>query len=85
MKIVTEKEATSAFRRLADTACDNHEPVCIAREDGKPVVLISLEDYELADETEHLLRSPANAYRLLKSINDLRSGIPATERSLVEP
>ncbi len=35
--------------------------------------MMSLEDYESLEETAHLLRSPANAQRLLKSIQDLES------------
>ncbi|MCX6876495.1 MAG: type II toxin-antitoxin system Phd/YefM family antitoxin [Verrucomicrobia bacterium] len=85
MRIVTEKEAVATLPSLADAACESHEPVFIARDGAETVVLISLSDYECRDETEYLLRSPTNAARLLKSISNLRAGIPATERNLIEP
>jgi antitoxin YefM len=35
---------------------------------------MSLDDYEELEETAHLLRSPANARRLLEAIQSLESG-----------
>ncbi|WP_281288254.1 type II toxin-antitoxin system Phd/YefM family antitoxin [Haloactinospora alba] len=37
-------------------------------------VLVSCEDYEALEETAHLLRSPANAQRLLESLAQARRG-----------
>jgi len=37
-------------------------------------VLMSLDDYQELEETSHLLRSPANARRLLAAIQQLESG-----------
>jgi len=85
MKIVTEQEASATLSSLADMACESHEPVFIARNGGGPVVLVSLEDYESRNDTEYLLSSTVNAERLLKSLNDVRAGIPAIERELIEP
>ena len=85
MKIVTEQDALATLSSLAAMACESHEPVFIARDGGEPVVLVSLSDYQCGDETEYLLSSPANATRLFKSLNDLRGGIPVTERELIEP
>jgi antitoxin YefM len=36
--------------------------------------MLSLDDYESLQETAYLLRSPANAKRLLASIESLNSG-----------
>jgi antitoxin YefM len=36
--------------------------------------MLSLEDYESLQETAYLLRSPANARRLLGSIDNLNKG-----------
>jgi len=38
------------------------------------VVLLSLEEYEQLEETAHLLRSPANARRLMSAVEDLARG-----------
>ena len=62
----------------------DHEPVVITRDKGKPsAVLMSLEDYASFEETRYLLRSPANAERLLASIAALEDG-KGRERDLAE-
>ena len=51
---------------------EDHQPVVITRDSGKPsAVLMSLEDFESYEATMHLLRSPNNAARLMKSIAQL--------------
>lgn len=40
----------------------------------EPVVIVSLEDYESLRETAYLMRSPANARRLLDAMERLESG-----------
>ena len=62
----------------------DHEPMVITRDKGKPsAVLMSLEDYASFEETRYLLRSPANAERLLASIAALEDG-KGRERDLAE-
>ena len=46
-------------------------------------VLMSLEDFASYEETRHLLRSPANAEQLLKSIAELEKG-KEEDKTLVE-
>ena len=63
---------------------DDHEPVIITRDRGKPAaVLMSLEDYASYEETRHLLQNPRNAERLLGAIAELESG-RGTERELID-
>ncbi len=58
-----------------DRVNDDHEPVIITRDKGKPfAVLMSLEDFAAFEETRYLLRSPLNAERLLASVEELDSG-----------
>jgi len=38
------------------------------------VVMLSLSEYESLEETAHLLRSPANAKRLLDSLDSIKRG-----------
>lgn len=55
-----------------DSVTNDHEPVLISRDRGKPAaVLISLEDFASYEETAYLLRSPKNARRLRRSIAEL--------------
>ena len=77
---------TVARANLAETmekVCNDHDPVIITRERESPVVMISLEDYQAMEETTYLLRPPANAQHLLKSITELVEG-KGVERDLVE-
>mgnify|MGYP000658952733 CR=1 FL=1 len=85
MKVVTEQEARNQLSELAESAWDSHDIVVIAREGGRSAVLMSMEEYESLNETAYLLRSPENAERLLKSINDVKLGIGLQERELIEP
>lgn len=57
-----------------DRVCEDHEPIIITRNREQAVVMISLEDYKAMEETAYLLRSPANATRLLESIAELERG-----------
>ena len=68
---------STARARLADTmdrVCEDHEPVIITRNGEQSVVMMSLADYKSLEETAYLLRSPANARRLLASIAALEGG-----------
>ena len=68
----------SAFRtNLASTldkVNDNHKPVLITRQNGKPAVLISLEDFQSYEETSYLMSSPKNAERLNDAISQVEAG-----------
>lgn len=68
---------TAARNNLASTmqkVCDDHDPVIITRKNNESVVMLSLQDYEALQETAYLLQSPANAKRLMSSIEQLESG-----------
>ena len=68
----------SAFRaQLAgtlDKVNDNHKPILITRQNGKPAVLISLEDFQAYEETAYLMASPKNAARLNQAIAEVEAG-----------
>ena len=53
---------------------DDHTPVVVTSQRGKPVVILSLEDYQAFEETAYLLRNPNAAKRLLDSVEELRAG-----------
>ena len=72
MNAITYTAARESLASTMDRVCLDHDPVIITRNRDQAVVMISLEDYESLEETAYLLRSPANARRLLDSISDLK-------------
>lgn len=71
MDAVSYTAARSNLAKSMERVCESHEPLIITRSKAPSVVMISLEDYEALEETAYLLRSPANARRLLESIKEL--------------
>jgi antitoxin YefM len=78
----------SEFReRLAaymDQVWDSRAPLHVTRQAGRPVVVVSEEEFDGWMETLHLLRSPTNARRLLRSVASANAG-KLRERRLFEP
>jgi len=68
MKHTTSTDLRKSLSAMMDRVNEDHEPVLVTRAKGKPVVMISLEDYEAMDETAYLLASPANRAELLAAI-----------------
>lgn len=71
MEAATYTQMRKNFSHMMDRVCDNHDPVIITRQNARPVVMVSLEDYNAIEETFYLFRSPANAARLNKALKDL--------------
>ncbi len=83
MRTMSYTESRARYAEVLDAVVDDREEVVITRSGREPAVIVSLEDYEALKETAYLLRSPANARRLLASIDELESD-RGTERDLVE-
>jgi antitoxin YefM len=75
MKAITYTSARQNLASTMDRVCEDCAPVTITRT-GKQqaVVMLSLDEYDQLEETAHLLRSPANARRLLGAIENLYKG-----------
>ncbi|MFI1582332.1 type II toxin-antitoxin system Phd/YefM family antitoxin [Embleya sp. NPDC020630] len=84
MKTMTYSESRARYAEVLNAVVDDREEIVITRAGHEPVVIVSLEDYESLKETAYLLRSPANARRLLASIEELENG-GGTVRELVDP
>lgn len=65
MSTISYTTAREKLAQTMDRVCDDHHPVVITRQKQRSVVMLSLEDYEALKETAYLLKSPANARRLL--------------------
>jgi len=83
MRTMTYSESRAKYAETLNAVVDDREEVVITRSGHDPVVIVSLEDYESLKETAYLLRSPANARRLLDSINRLEDS-EGVERDLAE-
>lgn len=84
MEAISYSNARARFAKIMDQVNRDRDGIIITRQNGTSAVLISLEDYESWQETLHLLRSPANAKRLLDSLGSAKKG-KARVRKLVEP
>jgi antitoxin YefM len=74
MKSITYTAARENLASTIDEVCRDRAPITITRNRAQAVVLMSLEEFQGLEETAHLLRSPANARRLLESIRQLEKG-----------
>ena len=74
MNALTYTAARENLATTMDRVCFDRDPVIITRKRNQSVVMISLEDYESLEETAYLLRSPANAKRLVASIEAAEQG-----------
>ncbi len=84
MQAITYTDARNNLASILDKAVNDHEPQIITRRNGDNAVLISLDDYNAWMETDHLLKSPRNAKRLLESLENVRAGGDIQERELIE-
>jgi len=83
MKAITYTAARQNLAKVMEGVCNNRQPVIVTRANNDSVVVLSLEEFEALEETAHLLRSPANARRLLASMLELEEG-KGIERELID-
>lgn len=83
MDAITYTAARANLASTMDRVCNDHEALIITRNGEQSVVMLSLEDYKVLEETAYLLRTPANARRLLSAIARLNAG-QGIERELTE-
>ncbi len=69
--------------KLLDKVNDDHCPLLITRKNGKPAVIISLDDFHAYEETAYLMASPKNAERLNQAIAEIEAG-KTTHRGIIE-
>ncbi len=81
MDAITYSAARANLASVMDRVCSDHEALIITRNGEQSVVMLSLDDYNALEETAYLLRSPANARRLLTALAELNAG-QGTEREL---
>ncbi|REL35295.1 type II toxin-antitoxin system Phd/YefM family antitoxin [Thalassotalea euphylliae] len=83
MRVISFTEARNGLKSVLDNVVDDASTTVITRRDAEDAVVMSLDYYNSLMETVHLLRSPANAEHLHKSIEQYKAG-NATERELID-
>ena len=73
MKAMTYDEAHDHYAEVLDSVVDDYEEV----------VIVPLAEYQSLKETDHLLRNPANARRLINAIARSEAGLD-TYHDLIE-
>ncbi|GHW89528.1 prevent-host-death family protein [Vibrio cholerae] len=83
MRIVSFTEARNSLKAVLDAVVNDADTTVITRRDSEDAVVMSLEYYNSLMETVHLLRSPANAEHLNRSIAQFKAG-KVTQRDLID-
>ncbi|MEU6149377.1 type II toxin-antitoxin system prevent-host-death family antitoxin [Actinosynnema sp. NPDC047251] len=81
---VTASKARKDLFPLIKKVNEDHDAIEIVSKHGN-AVLVSAEDYASLREGSYLLRSPANARRLLKSYENALGRADVSERELINP
>lgn len=83
MEIVPYTQTQNDLKSILDQACNDADCIIITRRDAEDAVVMPLDYYNSLMETVHLLKSPANAAHLTKSIEQYRKG-EVTQRKLLD-
>jgi antitoxin YefM len=74
MRVIHISDARTQFKQVIEQVVADQDVVIISRRDAEDAVLMSLDTYNSLMETFHLLKSPANAKQLEKSLKQYRQG-----------
>jgi antitoxin YefM len=80
---ITASEARKRLFPLIKQVNDDRAPVEIISNHGR-AYLVAADDYESMEETDYLLRSPANATRLMAAADEVRRGRSLITKTLKE-
>ena len=83
MRVVSFTEARNGLKTVLDNVVNDADATIITRRDSEDAVVMSLEYYNSLMETVYLLKSPANAAHLAKSISQYKNS-EYTQRDLID-
>ena len=83
MNVVSFFEARNDLKSVLDQVVDDSICTIITRRDADDAVVMSLDYYNSLMETLHLLKSPANAAHLARSIEQYKAG-QGVERNIID-
>ena len=82
--IATYSDFRQKLKGYLDQVFESRTPLHITRTKGENFVVLSEADYEGIMETFYLLKSPENARRLLRAVDQYNRG-DGQEQNLLEP
>jgi antitoxin YefM len=82
MRVINFSEARNKLKRILNQVVNDANYTIISRRDADDAVVMSLDQFNGLMETVHLLKSPANAAHLAKSIKLYQKG-QVVQRELV--
>lgn len=74
MEIISFSSAKNSLKKVLDRVNEDADYTIITRQDGDDAVVMSLEFFNSLMETVHLLKSPANAAHLERSVAQFKQG-----------
>ncbi len=83
MRVVNFSDARNNLKSVLDQVVSDADYTIVTRRDSEDAVIMSLETFNSYQETLHLLKSPANAKHLSKSIEQYRNG-QVHEKGLID-
>lgn len=83
MRIISFTEARNGLKAVLDNVINDADTTIITRRDSEDVVVMSLDYYNSLMETVHLLRTPANAEHLNRSIAQFKTG-KTIQRNIID-
>ena len=83
MQAISYSSFRSNLAKTLDKVNNDHTPIMITRQNGKPAIVMSVEDFNAYEETYYLMASPKNAERLNQAIAEISANNIA-EHGLIE-
>ncbi|MHA4844259.1 type II toxin-antitoxin system Phd/YefM family antitoxin [Flavitalea antarctica] len=81
--ITTYSDFRQKLKTYLDEVFNSRSPLFVTRTKGENIVVLSESDYQSIMETFHLLKSPKNAERIQRALNQYEKG-KGRERKLIE-
>ena len=83
MNVINFSEARKNLKKVLDQVSDDADYTVITRRDSEDAVVMSINTFNSLQETFHLIKTPANAEHLSKSIGQFYGG-QVKERDLLD-
>jgi len=80
MRVVNFTDARNRLKSILDQVVNDADYTVISRRDAEDAVVMSLDQFNGLMEIVHLLKSPANAAHLAKSVKQYRNGEVVSHR-----